>query len=105
MVCTPDRVADVLAILAQDLQRHAHIDLHQGKTQVWNRGGEVPEGIEAITRAARAVKPGALVWRDTSLPPEEQWIKVLGAPIGHPAFVHKFLEKKSIEPRRVGCCC
>ena len=42
VVCTPDRVADVLAILAQELLRHAHISLHQGKTQVWNRGGEVP---------------------------------------------------------------
>ena len=38
-----------------------HINLHQGKTQVWNRGGEVPEGFEAITRAARAVKPDAIV--------------------------------------------
>ena len=56
------------------------------------------KGIEAITRAARAVKPDAIVWRgETSLPPEEQGIKVLGAPIGHPAFVHKYLEKKSIE--------
>ena len=30
--------ADILAILAQEFQHHAHIDLHQGKTQVWNRG-------------------------------------------------------------------
>ena len=98
VVCTPDRVADVLTILAQELQRHAHINLHQGKTQVWNRGGEVREGIEAITRAARAVKPDAIVWRgDMLLPLEEQGTKVLGAPIGHPAFVHKYLEKKSIE--------
>ena len=71
---------------------------NQGKTQVCNRGGEVPEGIEAITRVARAVKPDAIVWRvDTSLPPEEHFIKVFLTPISHPAFVHKHLEKKSIE--------
>ena len=62
-----------------------HINLHQGKTQVWNRGGEVPEGIEAITRAARALKPDAIVLS------EEQEIMVLGAPIGLPAFVREHL--------------
>ena len=33
------------------------------KTQVWNRGGVVPSGIEELTRMARRVKPEAVVWR------------------------------------------
>ena len=41
VVCSPARVSEVHAILAQELERHAHIRLHLGKTQVWNRGGTV----------------------------------------------------------------
>ena len=51
-VCRPNRVGVVFAILQQELQSHAHIQLHLGKTQVWNRG-VVPVGIEQLTRLAR----------------------------------------------------
>ena len=37
VVCTPHRVDAVLAILAQELQHHAQIDLHQGKQSVEQR--------------------------------------------------------------------
>ena len=42
IICQPDRVADVHAILEEELFNHAHIQLNLGKTQVWNRGGVVP---------------------------------------------------------------
>ena len=97
-VCRPDRVGAVFAILQQELQSHAHIRLHLGKTQVWNRGGVVPVGIEQLTRLARRVKPDAVVWRgDTELPLSQQGIRVLGVPIGQPEFVRHFLEKKNQE--------
>ena len=35
-VCRPDRVAEVEAVIREELRRHAHVDVHQGKTQVWN---------------------------------------------------------------------
>ena len=83
-VCRPDRVGVVFAILQQEFQSHAHIQ-HLGKTQVWNRGGVVPVGIEHLTRLARRVKPDAVVWRgDTDLPLSQQGIQVLGVPIGQP---------------------
>ena len=47
LVCTPGRVADVLKIVEEELMAHANISLHLGKTQVWNRSGVVPAGIEA----------------------------------------------------------
>ena len=73
---------------------HAHIQLHHGKTQVWNRGGLEPAGIGALTRAPRAVKPDAVVWRgDPLLPVHKQGLKVLGIPIGQPAFVADFLDR------------
>ena len=42
VVCSPDRVADVHASLQAELWRHARIQVHQGKTQLWNRDGQIP---------------------------------------------------------------
>ena len=53
---------------------------------------------EALTRAARVVKPDAAVWKgDPNLPPTQQGLKVLGVPLGQPAYVREFLENKSRE--------
>ena len=38
------------------MQARAHIQVHYGKTQVWNRGGVVPDGIDEFADAARLVK-------------------------------------------------
>ena len=52
-VCRPDRVAEVEAVIREELRRHAHVDVHQGKTQVWNRGGIAPDGIEELTQGGQ----------------------------------------------------
>ena len=66
--------------VAEELWSHARIQVHFGKTQVWNRGGIEPEGMEDLTRAARRV-----VWKgDPHQPPPQQGLRVLGVPIGHP---------------------
>ena len=97
-VCGPGRVEEVHMILEEELRTHAHIQVHHGKTQVWNRGGFLPNGVEELTRAARMLKPGAVVWKgDPSLPASQQGLKVLGIPVGQPAFVREFLENKSRE--------
>ena len=44
-------------------EKSAHVDVHQGNTQVWNRGGIAPDGIEELTRVAKLVKPDTVVWR------------------------------------------
>ena len=98
VVCSPARVSEVHAILAQELERHAHIRLHLGKTQIWNRGGTVPTGVAELTAAARRVKPDAVVWRgDAQLPVQSQGVRVLGTPIGRPEYVEDFLVRKSSE--------
>ena len=38
MMCKPARVADVHGVVDDELLSHTHIQLHHGKTQVWNRG-------------------------------------------------------------------
>ena len=43
--------------------------------------------------------PHVHVWKGPGLPEERQGMEVLGAPLGHPAFVEAFLEKKIAEQR------
>ena len=81
IVCLPDRVGDIHAVLQEELYRHARISIHLGKTKVWNSGGEEPEACA--------------VWRgDPTLPVALQGVKILGTPVGHEAFIlHNLAEK------------
>ena len=91
----PVRVTEAHTIVAEELWSHARIQVHFGKTQVKNRGGIEPQGMEDLTRAARRVKPDAVVWKgDPHLPPPQQGLRVLGVPIGQPEFIKEFLVKK-----------
>ena len=94
----PDRVIEAHTVVAEELWSHARIQVHLGKTQVWNRGGIEPAGMDELTRAARLVKPDAIVWKgDPQLFPLQQGLKVLGVPIGQPEFIREFLQRKSGE--------
>ena len=84
VVCQPERVVDVYGILKTELKRHAGIDIHTGKTKVWNSGSFRPDRVETL---------GEHAWRgDRDLPTKEQGIKILGCPIGHNDYVLHFLE-------------
>ena len=96
LVCRPDRVVAVYEIVRQELQRHTNIDIHCGKTKIWNRSGEKPSGVDQLTAAARVQDPRAIVWRgDAELPVSEQGMKVLGVPLGREEYAIRFLEKKT----------
>ena len=78
------------------------ISIHQGKTQIWNRGGHEPVGAAILTAAARREKPKAVVWRgDPFLPPFEQGLMVLGAPVGQLVYVLARLSEKGVEHDRL----
>ena len=97
-VSRPARIDRLHAVIVEELGARACIHLTHSKTQVWNRGGTEPSGVEVMTRVARLLKPGAVVWRgDPTLPPVQQGLKVLGVPIGQEAFVQHFLDTKSAE--------
>ena len=55
-VCASNRVWAVFAIVEQEMQARAHIRMHYDKTQVWNRGGVVPDGTDEFTDAPMLVK-------------------------------------------------
>ena len=89
VICRPTRVLQVFRLLEHELSRKACICVHQGKTQIWNRGGSSQqEQHTQLTAAARIEKPDAVVWRgDPELPLTEQGLTVLGAPVGQLEFV------------------
>ena len=96
LVCRPNRVAAVYEIVRQELQRHTNIDIHRGKTKIWNRSGEKPSGVDQLTQPARVQDPRAIVWRGAAeLPVSEQGMKVLGVPLGREEYANRFLEKKT----------
>ena len=81
------RDSGMQSIVSEELHFRVHIEVHHDKTQIWNRSGVMPSEIEALTRAARAVKPDATVWTgDPELPPTQQGLKVLG--VFWPASIH-----------------
>ena len=84
-VSPPDRVGTVHR-LARALWSEAGIRVHQGKTQIWNSAGEMPDGCEALQTA--------VVWRGSEeLPTHRRGMKVFGTPLGHTDFVRAHLEK------------
>ena len=94
VICRPERVRTVVTIIDEEFARHAHVNIHHGKTQVWNRGGVAPEGVDELTRLARLVKLGAVVWRgDMQLPVERQGVVCQL----DPHLVRQQLEDKSAE--------
>ena len=94
--CRPEQLDDVHTKVGEELATHAHIHVHHGRTQVWNRGGVEPSGMEEIARAARVAKPDAVVWRGGPLlPTSRQGVKVLGIPIAHTEYVREFLVRKT----------
>ena len=70
--------------LATHLSRPAHVELHLGKTRVWNASGTQP-GLEGL---------GPDAWAgDRARPTHHQGLVVLGAPVGHPDFVQAHLRE------------
>ena len=96
ILCDPGRVAEVHTILEEELWRHARIQIHQGKTKIWNKGGFVPAGWEDLEAGARMLDPNAIVWRgNADIPSAKEGLKILGCPVGHPDFVQDQLSKFS----------
>ena len=62
VVCSPERVGAIFTRLKSDLESHARIQVHQGKTKVWNRAGAEPEACSSMQEAAQRVDPDARVW-------------------------------------------
>lgn len=110
-VVQPHRVRPVYDLLAHHLATHAHIRLNQGKTRIWNRGGHEPANTSTLGRDTWVGNP--------ALPPNQQGLTVLGAPIGTAAYIEEFLQNTVNQHQPLldqlpttfqiskphGCCC
>ena len=76
VVCFPERVQTVVSILAAELWNHAHIQVHDGKTQVWNRAGEGPVCIHEITSPQEHEFRTSTQWCGEEM---QAWIPVIAA--------------------------
>ena len=87
-VCSPDRAVPIFDLIQRELWTYSSIEVHLGKTQIWNRGGFEPFGCHLLTAAARRVDPAAVVWRgDPTLTADQPGMKLLGTTLGHREFV------------------
>ena len=94
VVCAPDRVATIYALLQNKLWQHARIRVNLGKTQLWNRVFTL--GCEPLIRAAQVADPDSIVWRGCAdLPVNQRATRVLGTPLGQPEFVVEQLREVS----------
>ena len=97
ITCPPERVRILYDLLSQCLREQAQIQVHVGKTRIWNRAG-----IEPINCADLRDAGGQAAWRgDTSLPTSEQGVTVLGTPIGHPDFVEASLTAIALKHQKL----
>ena len=79
--------------------------------------GVIPEACNILERIARQDDPTAVVWKGSDILTQEQRLKILGTPFGHPDFVERHLEhvarKQQVLLDRIplvsdvqsGCCC
>ena len=70
VVSLPERTRTIFNLAAEKLGGGAGIELHAGKTRVWNKAGECPPDV---------VELGDEVWNATG-------IKILGTPVGTQEF-------------------
>ena len=66
--CANLRVRFLFDLLAEALMRHAGIQLHQGKTRVWNRSGTLPDDVDTL---------GDEVWRSDGIKELASWADAL----------------------------
>ena len=59
----PERVLPIFQALDFELWVHSRIQIHQGKTQLWNKGGFAKPGWETLAPHAWRSDPDAIVWR------------------------------------------
>ena len=84
-VAEQERIRELYDMLAVALGDGANIQLHTGKTRVWNRAGVEPPGVREL---------GSDVW-------SPQGVVVLGSPVGTNAFVADWATKRLEDEKRL----
>ena len=89
---TSERVGIVHNILEQELYRHSRSHIHVGKTQVWNAAGVRPPHATSWNVLPKCPTQRRECGRDPTSPQLNREYAFLVPPLGHPDFVHTFLQ-------------
>ena len=81
LVSQPERVGEVHIVAEHELWTHAKIQVHRGKTHVWNRSGRKPPSCDEMQRIAEAADPNASLERFRA-PRQNRASKYWGALLG-----------------------
>lgn len=73
VLCSPERVRSIYDQLSEALKRIAGIELHNGKTKVWNRASHRPPGRDGLGGQDGAWRPHGLI--------------LLGVPLGTAEYI------------------
>jgi len=97
LITAEDRARAAFDVVEGELWEKAGIRLERSKTRAFAfRLGPAPAGI------AELGDPENPVWRaDPALPADQRGLRVLGMPLGDPAFVARFLESRMANERRL----
>ena len=83
----PHRIRQLFDRLAHHLQHQTGIQLHHGKTQVWNASGTVPPGITALSQSEAVCVGGH------DQPRAQRGLRVLGLPVGTDEYIQADLTR------------
>ena len=107
-VCAPERVGEVYMALEKALREQAGIQLHEGKTKVWNKAGVQPQvvrsgehGVGIGTGPGVGESEEARVERIIREAWSPEGVKVLGTPVGSPAFVEKLAKERMADEQEL----
>ena len=116
-VCAPERVGEVYMLLEKALREQAGIQLHEGKTRIWNKAGVQPQvGRRGEHGVGNGTGPDVNNGGDEEGVGEseearveriirEAWspegVKVLGTPVGSPAFVEKLAKERMADEQEL----
>lgn len=92
LVTSRERAAEATTLVTQKTEDMAGVQTHLGKLEAWSAaGGPAPPGLTALSPST---------WKG-NLPEHLNGLVVLGAPLGHPAFVKSFTEERVSEEQRL----
>ena len=103
VITSPERTRVAFDLLSLHLHRHAHIQLHRGKTRVWNASGLEPPGIRELGSVTDPVWVG-----DRGLPSNQQGLVLLlrhsSSSRGPSKISSSKASARSLTYSPLGCC-
>ena len=96
VVSLPDRTRAIFNMVHERLRHHAGIEVHLGKTRVWNAAGEEPADMSSL-QTAEAAQTDPIWVGNWAFLPEKQGLLALGTPVGREEYARQKLHDKRLE--------